>query len=682
MYDQMETSSMHDKYVKQIFLGCGRDNCRKFFCKNKKDQSILTNVAKKLSKYSDSFICGHENELLSYINTVKKTKQDKRNHCSYKKIKIDFKDIHDLDSSTILEFFFEIVSLSNSKSDLDTFSHKYCKLIKHIQNEEEIYILENIFRLLIYMYSLEMNDTLGLIIIRVFCNFRNHYFLDTIDLGILCKIIIEVHHKRSQGLYEPFDTYNFEKECIKHPVFSVKDYVHIVESFTKLLDDYKAPFIRSDSVFEELLNTYTILYLLNEKLEVFPFKKFYLVEMCKKQNFKEEFRFFKAECKSILQYNFVLPLEIKAEFLKYENGDMMKNSLQDAFFRSLFEGPTSPYLFLTVGRSSIYKDTFEILKNIDALELKKQLKITFTNEEGVDSGGIRKEFFQLISEELQENENLFVTKNNTLWIKNNEKQLSAFELVGKLIGIALYNDVILNIPFPSVFFKKILEKQINLSDLSEIEPEIYNSLINFQNLPKEDLKATEMTFSIYFEDHSVDLVHNGDKKFIDESNLDYFIELYKDYITTKTIYKPFEAIKRGFYTIINKDLISFLQPKELEKIIVGTPCIDVQMLKKTCVLNGYDHRDIYIAQFWDIVENYSSEEKKKFLQFITGNDRIPVGGLDTLKLVIMRNGCDTNRLPSSQTCFNTLLLPYYKNKEKMKEKMDKAITMTKGFYLL
>lgn len=40
------------------------------------------------------------------------------------------------------------------------------------------------------------------------------------------------------------------------------------------------------------------------------------------------------------------------------------------------------------------------------------------------------------------------------------------------------------------------------------------------------------------------------------------------------------------------------------------------------------------------------------------------------------------RLPTSHTCFNTLLLPEYSSKEKLKERLLKAITHAKGFGML
>ena len=47
--------------------------------------------------------------------------------------------------------------------------------------------------------------------------------------------------------------------------------------------------------------------------------------------------------------------------------------------------------------------------------------------------------------------------------------------------------------------------------------------------------------------------------------------------------------------------------------------------------------------FWDVVHQFSIEQKKQLLMFITGSDRVPIGGLATLKLVIARQGPNSNR---------------------------------------
>lgn len=53
-----------------------------------------------------------------------------------------------------------------------------------------------------------------------------------------------------------------------------------------------------------------------------------------------------------------------------------------------------------------------------------------------------------------------------------------------------------------------------------------------------------------------------------------------------------------------------------------------------------------------------------------------------MKLMIARNGPDSDRLPTSHTCFNVLLLPEYTDKEKLKDRLLKAINYSKGFGML
>lgn len=67
---------------------------------------------------------------------------------------------------------------------------------------------------------------------------------------------------------------------------------------------------------------------------------------------------------------------------------------------------------------------------------------------------------------------------------------------------------------------------------------------------------------------------------------------------------------------------------------------------------------------------------------VEGSDRVPVGGLSRLKLIIARNGPDSDRLPTSHTCFNVLLLPEYSSKEKLEDRLLKAINYSKGFGML
>jgi hypothetical protein len=59
-----------------------------------------------------------------------------------------------------------------------------------------------------------------------------------------------------------------------------------------------------------------------------------------------------------------------------------------------------PYLVLRVQREHIVRDAIGQLLLFDQTELKKPLKVLFDDEEGVDAGGVRKEFYQVIMRQL------------------------------------------------------------------------------------------------------------------------------------------------------------------------------------------------------------------------------------------------------------------------------------------
>ena len=52
---------------------------------------------------------------------------------------------------------------------------------------------------------------------------------------------------------------------------------------------------------------------------------------------------------------------------------------------------------------------------------------------------------------------------------------------------------------------------------------------------------------------------------------------------------------------------------------------------------------LHYRWFWEAVHGMDLEDKRRLLQFTTGSDRIPVGGLAKLKLTIAKNGSDSER---------------------------------------
>ncbi|KAL6122687.1 Ube3a [Nucleospora cyclopteri] len=678
---------------------CTNPNCLKIFCRPHSSTTEACEVFRLLNQSKEFFQCENIPTILKSVKTAK-SKSEFINFYFYctkliygnrKQEKFNPEDFSMKKPKALTT-----VNLNNKKKtrrnsiSMPTYDveHTFCQITSNAASAADIYIAVGIIHLMLQKFHISPNFLFGLIIIRLFNTLSHYENIDHSYYPIIYNVYNFIYHKMTSALIK-FDLPEAEKCCADRCIFQLNftraDFHASLKSISFLLDQCEPAQVRTSQRVLFLCEIHRILYNFNEELKIVDYENFYLSKFFSKIDIKEEYKHLKTKRDTVLVYKFMLPVEKKAELLKLENCDMQRNSLQDSFFRALFEGLTEPYLFITIKRETIYNDTIRILEKTPNEDLKKQLKISFLTEEGVDSGGIRKEFFQLLSHEIAHDKNLFVRKNNTIWLKRGA-DLNRLKIIGKIIGIALYNNVVLNIPFNSLFFKKFLNMKMSFDDLILIEPELHTSM---HNLGKEDDSVFEdlgLVFTVEYEDSSIHvckkLIKNGNTINVTKSNFDLYKRLFAQFYTEDLILNEFTELLDGFYSVIIGESIEGFNYHELEKIVVGINKIDFTEIRKSCIYKGYTKEAKVVQDFWRIVEGFSYDKQKKLLCFVTGNDRLPIGGAGSLKFTIMKNGCDTERLPSSQTCFNTLLIPEYVSYDKLKDKLETAIEMTAGFYLM
>jgi hypothetical protein len=137
--------------------------------------------------------------------------------------------------------------------------------------------------------------------------------------------------------------------------------------------------------------------------------------------------------------------------------------------------------------------------------------------------------------------------------------------------------------------------------------------------------------------------------------------------------------------------IELFRPEELVLLMTGLSSSDGRLyssaafmdIKKSAHYEGFEDDSPIVSWFWDLVLNqFSNEQRRKFLWFVTGSDRIPLGGLKEIVVTVQRNGVDSDRFPTSMTCFTRLLIPDYSSFAKLKRFLSLAIEESKGFGLL
>ncbi|XP_020487538.1 ubiquitin-protein ligase E3A isoform X1 [Labrus bergylta] len=431
-----------------------------------------------------------------------------------------------------------------------------------------------------------------------------------------------------------------------------------------------------------------------------PFEDFINESLNEVVEMDKDFTFFKINAESKFSFQtcpFILSVITKSQGLYYDNRIRMYSERRLTALYSMVQGQQpNPYLKLKVRRDHIIDDALvrlEMISMENPSDLKKQLFVEFEGEQGVDEGGVSKEFFQLVLEEIFNPDiGMFTYDDDTklFWFNSSSLENEAqYTLVGLVLGLAIYNNCILDVHFPMVVYRKLMGKKGTSLDLSDSHPALHQSLKNLLEYSGDVKEDMMLTFQISHTDLFgnpvlCDLKEEGDQIPVTEENRQEFVHLYADYILNTSVERQFKAFKKGFLMVTNESPLKYLfRPEEVEMLICGSRKLDFEALEKTTEYDGgYSKDSQIIKDFWETIHSFGEEQKRLFLQFTTGTDRAPVGGLGKLKMIIAKNGSDTDRLPTSHTCFNALLLPEYSSKEKLRERLLKAITYAKGFGML
>ncbi|PAA85655.1 hypothetical protein BOX15_Mlig017050g1 [Macrostomum lignano] len=407
------------------------------------------------------------------------------------------------------------------------------------------------------------------------------------------------------------------------------------------------------------------------------------------------------------QYPFILSIQAKRSILQRDSETQMIIMAK----RSLVAGvakrnqPSMDMLFLniTVRRSHLVADS---MRQISAKQkdLKKKLRVTFEGEAGLDMGGLTKEWFLLLIRSVfLSNSGLFTydAKSRCYWFslapKDNQQE---YYLIGALMGLAVYNSINLDVRFPSICYRKLLSPSVvpsttgttqlgvcpvTLTDLREVMPELAHGLyelLRHQGDVAEDFGAT---FEIAYTDgagknRTVELKPDGRSISVTNANRQEYVAMYCDYLLNKGVYSKFRSFYLGFHQVCASNALILLRPEEVEHLVCGSPKFDFNELRKVTVYDGYRPNDAQVKWFWDIAINMEPAKQAALLLFITGSDRIPVGGMAEMQMKIVR----VNRLemlPIAHTCFNQIMLPTYKTKATLTERLLLAIDNSEGFGL-
>lgn len=442
---------------------------------------------------------------------------------------------------------------------------------------------------------------------------------------------------------------------------------------------------------------------------------------------------------SFCQYPFFLSMGAKMKILEYDARRQMETKARETYFNNVISGRAQDTHFhLNVRRDCVVEDSLQrISEAVGQLQgdLKKGLRVHFAGEEGVDAGGLRKEWFLLLVRDIFEpNHGLFLYDDDShlcYFNPNSFETSDQYYMVGVLLGLAIYNSTILDVALPPFAFRKLLAAapssittstlagtgvksvmNYTLDDLAELRPSLASGLRKLLSFDGDVESTFLWSFTVPMERYGVvaevPLIPGGEHKPVTNDNRHEFVSLYVRYLLDTAVTRQFEPFKRGFFTVCAGNALSLFRAEEIELLIRGSEeeRIDVDALRGVAVYENFrhppgsdthgeviktaveEHVDV-VRWFWEYFrDDADPREQRRLLQFITASDRIPATGAAGLVLRVVAGGDGTgtgegenDRFPVARTCFNLITLWGWKSKERLVERVRGAVAGSEGFGL-
>jgi E3 ubiquitin-protein ligase TRIP12 len=264
-----------------------------------------------------------------------------------------------------------------------------------------------------------------------------------------------------------------------------------------------------------------------------------------------------------------------------------------------------------------------------------------------------------------------------------------FYLLGLLVGRALLDSRILDLPLNEIFVDVIFGRTLVLSlrTLSQVDPELARTL---KDLKSAKVAAFEGLYFVHPSFANIELCPGGAERAVTPSNYEEYLDSLLRYFLEVSLVEPANVFREAFNTIIPLSAFKIFTANEVLRLINGDAGGQVweakSIMRDIRADHGYTKDNTQIHWLAEVFSELSLNERGRLVQFLTGAPQLPSGGWGRLRpalTVVCRTSPDPdNNLPTVMTCANYLKLPRYSSKEILKSKLMLAIREGQGSFLL
>jgi len=262
--------------------------------------------------------------------------------------------------------------------------------------------------------------------------------------------------------------------------------------------------------------------------------------------------------------------------------------------------------------------------------------------------------------------------------------LQMYTFVGALFGIALRTSYTLSLDLPSVVWKHVLAEPVDRSDLEAVDHLCLQALEVIRGTSREEFsEMSDETFTTMLSDGTrVELVEGGASTPVTFANKDEFVAR----VIRARLYEcetQARAMRKGFNDVVPLGMLSMFSWREVERLVCGSPEVDVDALKRHTTYNGnLTATSPVVCMLFKALKSFTNEERQLFLRFVWGRNRLPSHDSEWQQHFVINTLRSSNTtdptasdqlLPVAHTCFFTIDLPDYSSYDILRSKLLFAI---------
>jgi hypothetical protein len=382
-------------------------------------------------------------------------------------------------------------------------------------------------------------------------------------------------------------------------------------------------------------------------------------------------------------------------------------------------------------RSHLRGDSLDALRCLPAPELNKRFKIEYDGENGIDSGGLTKDWYLALSHGFADVKFGFFSKTpaGDLELKPSDEQggrpVDDFKALGRFLAKAVFDQQCVDLPLAAPIYNALrgigLEEERDaapafnsprrprprplpgglpplapvvrvppallaaaLDEVRSVDRPFYRSLRwILDNDLGDDGGGLDATFSVQRGDVEVDLKDRGRSVAVVERNKHEYVFLVARWRARHATAMEMDALLDGAAEVgVVPDLLRRFSLEELDLLVNGRRDVDVGELEAYCLHQGEGFAPDHAVSlwFWQMMHEFDDDMRARALAFATGSNKIPLDGFSP-PLTLTLDPLRVDALPVVHTCFNQIVLSNFTSYATMKKQCAFAIRNCATFEL-